>query len=627
MLTTNSSNLIRSIFMPTKPIDTKIDKDNLFSDFKASDKYVETKRSDWDEKEDIFFCKNPDEITEDETKSQINDPRLATYVLERSGRVCSQLPTGKPFALSKNDRGKNKLMTLVLNKWVYPNAKSQFPLITKFKLLDMYSLIYGSSFGLVDWVVDKQKGYIGPDLFLLNIRDVFPQAGAISLEDSDFIYVSTLKTKEWLKARDKDTWKNIDKVLKGKTKGTSRSEMSSERISTRYAEFYNSYDAGGKDNPYIELITRYERDKWITFEPETREIVRIIENPHKNGELPVIVKHCFPLLDDFFGLGEIERGATLQKAINSLINLYFDGVKMELFPPLQINPNEVIASSIKMRPGAKMYVDRPNQSVQPMVVADKSLATFQSSYNFLLGALENTNGTSSTSVAQQFDTTAGKTPQALRMQAARENTRDMMDRYQMEVTVQNVVEKFVNLQANKMEAPLILSLFKAEVETIEKEFPDIVEFFESGEGAKLTIDKDILKGKYRFEVDSGSMIKRDDELELANLNTMLQVVLNNAQINPQTGKVESPLINVMEENGKKINTAELFKQWVIKAGVNDWDKIIIENQEEEGIPLDQMDQEIAQFEQQLGGPTGPMGPAGPIGGQMGGVGPEGGIYA
>ena len=108
--------------MPTKPIDTKIDKDNLFSDFKASDKYVETKRSDWDEKEDIFFCKNPDEITEDETKSQINDPRLATYVLERSGRVCSQLPTGKPFALSKNDRGKNKLMTLVLNKWVYPNA-------------------------------------------------------------------------------------------------------------------------------------------------------------------------------------------------------------------------------------------------------------------------------------------------------------------------------------------------------------------------------------------------------------------------------------------------------------------------------------------------------------------------
>ncbi len=592
-----------------KPIDSKVDKDSLFSDFHASDKYVSTKREDWDEKENIFFCKNPDEITEDETKSNINDPRLATYALERSGRVCAQLPTGKPFALTKNDRGKNKLMTLVLNKWVYPNAKSQFPLITKFKMMDMYSYIYGSSFGLVDWVVDKKKGYIGPDLFLLNIRDVFPQAGAISLEDSDYIYVSTLKTKEWLKSRDSDTWKNIDKVLK-KTKGTSRSEMSSERISTRYADFYNSYDAGGKENPYVELITRYERDRWITFEPESREIIREIENPHKNGELPVVSKHCFPLLDDFFGLGDVERGATLQKAMDSLINLYFDGVKMQLFPPLQINPDEVVASSIKMRPGTKMYMDRPNQSVQAMAVSDKSLSTFQSTYNFLLGALENTNGTSSTQVAQQYDSTAGKTPQALRMQQARENTRDLMDRYQMEVTVQNVIEKFVNLQANKMEAPLILSLFSAEVETIAKEFPDIVEFFESGEGAKLTIDKELLKGKYRFEVDSGSMIKRDDELELANLNTMLQVVLQNAQINPQTGRVMSPLINIMEENGKKLNTAELFKQWVIKAGINDWDKIIIEEQEgvdgqmmggEQGVPIDQVEQEIAEFEQQLGG--------------------------
>lgn len=589
----------------SKSIDTKLDKDSIFGDLKESDKYVATKRTDWDEKEEIFFCKNPDNITEDETKSQINDPRLATYALERAGRVCSQLPTGKPFALSKNDRGKNKLVNLVLNKWVYPNAKSQFPLITKFKLMDMYSYIYGSFFALTDWVVDKKKGYIGPDLFLLNIRDIFPQAGAVSLEDSDYIYVSTLKSKEWLKNRDKDTWKNVDKVLE-KVNGTSRGKMPSERISTRYAEFYNQNDAGGEKNPYIELVTRYERDRWITFNPDSREIIRTIENPHKNGELPVISKHCFPLLDDFFGLGEIERGATLQKAVNSLINLYFDGVKMQLFPPLHINPDEVIASSIKMRPGVKMYMDRPNQSVQAMSVSDKSLTTFQSSYNFLLGALENTNGTSSTSVGEGYDTTAGKTPQALKMQAARENTRDMMDKYQMEVTVQNVVEKFVNLQANKMEAPLILSLFKAEIDTIAKDFPDIAEMFDSGEAGKLSISKELLKGKYRFEVDSGSMIKRDDELELANLNTMLQVVLQNAQIDPQTGRTVSPLIRVMEENGKKINTAELFKQWVIKAGVNDWDKIIIEDTEQEaqmagsqGVSIDQVDSELAQFEEQM----------------------------
>lgn len=608
-----------------KIIDSKLDKDQIFGDLQASDKYVSTKRSDWDSKENIFFSKNPDQITEDETKSRINDPRLSTYALERAGRVCNQLPTGKPFALSKSDRGKNKLMTLVLNKYVYPNAKAQFPLITKLKLMDMYSTIYGSFFSLVDWVVDKKRGYIGPDMYLLQIRDVFPQAGAISLEDSDFINISTLRSKEWLKNRDPETWKNIEKVLR-KVNSKSRSSMDSERISTRYADFYTGADGSSDKNPYIELVTRYERDRWITFSPEAKEIVRVIENPHQNGELPVVSKHCFPLLDDFFGLGEIERGATLQMALDSLVNLYFDGVKMELFPPLQINPDEVIASSIRMRPGQKMYMDRPNVSIQPMSLSNKSLETFQSSYNFLLASLENTNGTSSTTVSQGSDITAGKTPQALRMQSARENTRDMMDRYQMEVTVQNVIEKFINLQANKMEAPLILSLFKAELGDIAKDFPDVVELFESGQAGKVTIDKSMLKGKYRFEVDSGSMIKKDDEVELSNLNTMLQLVLDGAQIDQQSGKVVSPIMRIMEENGKRLNAAELFKQWVIKSGVNDWDKIIIEDENQEqyaggqGTSLDQMESEIGQFEQQLASMQEPMdqGMVDPMNGGMNG---------
>ena len=86
------------------------------------------------------------------------------------------------------------------------------------------------------------------------------------------------------------------------------------------------------------------------------------------------------------------------------------------------------------------------------------------------------------------------------------------------------------------------------------------------------------------------------------------MVLQNAQINPQTGRVMSPLINIMEENGKKLNAAELFKQWVIKAGINDWDKIIIEEQadgsmggEQGGVPIDQVEQELAEFEQQIAG--------------------------
>jgi hypothetical protein len=50
----------------------------------------------------------------------------------------------------------------------------------------MYSNIYGNMFSLIDWDV-KPNGYVGPDVWMLNIRDVFPQVGAVSLEDSDML--------------------------------------------------------------------------------------------------------------------------------------------------------------------------------------------------------------------------------------------------------------------------------------------------------------------------------------------------------------------------------------------------------------------------------------------------------
>ena len=561
-----------------KLIDADVDKDQIFADFSNSDRYISTKRGDWDDKEDIFFARLADDITSDETKSQIHDPRLSTYVIERSGRVTSQLPRGKAVPISKSNRGKAKLMNLIMDKYVLPNANSQFPLLTKLKLMQVYSNVYGASFGLVDWVVDRKKGYVGPDLWLVGIRDFFPQIGAVSLEDSDYAMVSTIRSKSWLKTLDPDLWQNIDKVLDGMAdenlKSTSRSSMSSERISKRYSEYYTD-DQESKENPYVEIVTRYERDKWITFLPDHGEIIRVIENPHQNGQLPIVSKYNFPVLEDFFGMGEFERGETLQKSLDSLINLYFDGVKMSLFPPLQINTDGVTPSSIKMRPGSKWFVDRPNVDVQPTQVSPRGLDTFVASYQYLLGALQNSQGTSETNIPMGVDATLGKTPQALKMQVARENVRDSMERFQMEQTVNQIMERFVNLEAKKMPSALVISLFGEEIDEIAVDFPDLIDVFEDGESGKVTINRDEIAGKYIYEIDSGSMSRRDDASEVENLSQLLRQVINGAQVEPQTGKVVSPMLKAIEESGYKADIGELFKRIIIGAGVDNWDKIIV----------------------------------------------------
>lgn len=601
--------------MAEKYIDTKIDKDEIFSDFAASDAYVSTKRSDWDDKENIFFARLSDSITEDETKSRIHDPRLSTYILERSGRVTSQLPRGKALPISKTNRGKSKLMNLINDKYVLPNANSQFPFMTKLKLMQVYSNMYGASFGLIDWLVNKKKGYIGPDLWLIGIRDFFPQAGAISLDDSDYAFVSTLKSPGWLKRLDPALWKNIDKVFDkyeaDKKGGKTRSEMSSERISKRYQEYYTD-DSG---TPMFEIVTRYERDKWITFLPDYDEVIRVIENPHDNDELPIVAKYNFPVLEDFYGLGELERGEALQKSLDSLINLYFDGVKMSLFPPLQINMNGVTPSSIKMRPGAKWMVDRPNVDVQPTQVSPRGLDTFVGSYQYLLGALQNSQGTSETNVSTGTDQTLGKTPQALKMQSARENVRDTMERYQMETTVTQIMERFTNLMANKMPTNIVLSLFGDEIDKIAADFPDLLEVFEDGESGKITINKEELVGKYIYKIDSGSMSRRDDASEVENLSMLLRQVLNGSQIEPKSGKLVSPIIKAVEESGKKLDVGEMFKRILIGSGTEEWDKIIIEGEDLQ--KSKEVDDMIVQMDTFLNGisnpanggmPTAPTGP-------------------
>ena len=606
----------------TKVNDYNIDKTAIFQDYTSSDRFVSQKRATWDDKEDLFFCRVADAISLDETKSQIHDPRLSTYILERSGRVTSQLPRGRTRSISKSNRGKSKLMNLVLDKWILPKANSQFPLLTKLKLMQIYSNVYGASFGLVDWIVDKRAGYVGPDLFLVPIRDVFPQIGAVSLEDSDYINISTLKTKKWLEERDPDMWENIDNVLEGmaeeKLKGKSRAQMSKERISTRYSEYYSD-DSESKDNPYVEVVTRYERDKWITFLPDQGEVIRVIDNPHKNdrgtsnGMLPVIAKYNFPVLEDFFGLGDFERSEDLQKSLDSLINLYFDGVKMSLFPPLQINTDGVTPSTIKMRPGAKWFVDRPNLDVQATAISPRGLETFTGSYQYLLSALQNSQGTSETNIPLGVDSTQGKTPQALKMQSSRENVRDSMERYQMEQTVSQMIERFVNLQASKMSSTLVLSIFDEEIDEIAANFPDIVEIFSDGDTGKITINKGALIGKYIYKIDNGSMSRKDDVLELENLKELLRFVTNGAQID-QTGELVSPALVAAKKSNKDIDVGEIIKRIVIKSGTEDWDKIVIELDDEEvaaRAKAERLGQNMDQFIQGMGPqgqtPTGQQG--------------------
>jgi len=551
-------------------------RDQILDRKDAADDYLSTKRDAWDTYEKLFHNQLADKVSES-ARSNVFDPKLSTLTLERSYRVMAQMPVGKVKAISKNDMGLSQLMGLVLDKYVNPNANAQFDLLTKFRMVDLYSNIYGNFFTLVDWDV-KKNGYIGPDIWLLNIRDVFPQVGAVSVEDSDYIIVRTWKPLSYFEnLKDKkDGFKNIDKIItKLKESGGSKQSRVEDDKTQRER---HDYPAGEEANQkgYYEVLTQYEGDRWVDFCVDADMDFRDMKNPHDDGELPVVCKYSIPLLDDFMGMGDFERGASMQQVINSTWNLYLDACKMSIFPPVIINKDNVASSSsIQYIPAAK-WLARNNVGnvAQTINLSPQGIATFNNTYQVANGSLLNLFGTTDTSVTSQTEAGFGKTPKALQMQSQRENTRDNADRFFMEQYLKKVYKKMVNLISKKQSSAITLRLFDSEVQELARSYPDIDSIYDQKTG-KLTIDKKTTGSTlYDYEIVSGSTYAVDQKSQQENLSSLLQLFT----ANPQAGQA---LIQTLDQQGYMVKLGELFKRIVSNSGIQDWDKIVVEKTQEE----------------------------------------------
>jgi len=552
-------------------------RDELGEHASDAESHLVSIRSTWDEKEALLICKLKDEIsTEGSVHSQVFDPRLSTVVFERAARVMARNPKGKVFAVSKNDMGKSKLMNLLIS-YYQKNANYWHPMLVKCRMMDLYSLVYGTMFALVPWVVDPRKDYIGPEMIPLPIRSCFPQPSATSVGDSDWFQVSSMKSVKWLEQQAKMSkkWKDIDKLKTlslGNSGDGSGDTKPSEQITYVESEWYGGEPPTDSAFPRVELRTEYRRDRWVTFAPAYDNlVVRDIKNPYDNGELPIVAKYAWPLMDSIIGLGEFERGKTLQYAVNSLINLYMDTVKYSIFPPLHINAKDVVDTTIKWEPGAKWLMKRPGEDVRQMRLSPQGLNTFQSTYSFLISALMNQAGTTEISSPGATETTLGRTPQAIKMIAGRESARDEWDRTMMEQTLTQVYSKWTTMIVKKMERGVVTRVFGQEAKEIQKDYPDLMEFFDKKQKyGSLKITKKAIDAKYDFEIETGSIMRPDLDAEQQNVGAILGLVLKNPAI-----------LEAVREKGKDIDIGELFKRWMIAGGVKDWDRVIVEKTPEE----------------------------------------------
>lgn len=543
-------------------------KKDYISDWDIHRQYIQT----FDSYEAMLIGQVYDSVSNSVDGSKITDSYATTLAKERADRVMAKLPDGQTEPAGKADVGKAAFMDILRQKWIYPNANAQHPFVEKLNMWQLYSSVYGYMPMFYDWNVSN-TGYVGPDCWLWNPRNLVPQQGRTSIEDMDYVTALTWVSRKYLQdilddatgdSEEGDEQENkadlggwdvdaLRLLLDQSDKATNPDNQKDTQVSrTRQPQ---SIKRG------ICLATRYEAGEggeWCTFAPDNGYVeVRRIDNPHKNGRIPFVIKYSQPLFDSFYGLGDFQRAKPLQFARDGLTNFYFKGIKMNLIPPIIANANGVMKHTLDYREGAVMLETIPN-SIRRLETSTAGLATYQAAQQNLTGSLLSLYGSQNASIsgADALNPSQGKTPQAISLYSDKEATRDGSERRHLESAIEQLTDGFFSLVVNIGTEDIPVTLFADDIEDIVKSgMTDLEGLFKNFKQDKtqsageLKIDPTKLKGvEYRFSIDPDSTAKTNQDAQRQSLETWIATI----------GKLQ----NVIQEDPRvKVNWEEIMKTY------------------------------------------------------------------
>lgn len=504
--------------------------------------YQKDYTSDWDIHKNYINTFDPyeamligqvfDSVSATVDGSKITDAYSSTLAKERADRVVAKHPDGLTQSVGKADVGKAAFMDILRQKWIYPNANSQFPFLQKLNMWQLYSSVYGYMPMFYDWNVSN-TGYVGPDCWLWNPRNLVPQQGRVSIEDMDYVHALTWMGHEALEKiaesdEENDGWdrKALDLLIELAEDKTTDPDTDKDTLTSR-----NRNTQAVKRG--ICLVTRYESGpdgEWITFAPDHSCVeVRRLKNPHKNGRIPFVVKYSQPLFDSFYGLGDFQKAKPLQFARDGLTNFYFASLKRNLAPGIIVNANGVMKNTLDVTAPNPILMETIPNSIRPMPTNNAGLATYQGVQSNLTGSLMSQFGTQNASMpgSETLNPSQGKTPAAIELYSGKEATRDGAERQNLEVAIEQLTDGFFSLVANIGTEDIPIELFAEDISDIVKAGQkDVLGLFDKNHfkpdgtfsAGTLTIKPSALKGvEYRFNIEPGSTMKLEKEKQLQSL--------------------------------------------------------------------------------------------------------------
>lgn len=386
----------------------------------------------WNDITDAYYGKLPDDWP---YMSKVVDPRLRTSLIEKNARLLNSKLRGTLVPREGADVVSAAINNAVLD-YQWDNANDGGSMNIKMSIADMDTRLYQSKFALIYWKYEVNDNgecvFDGNEMQPLDIRDCGIDPTATHIRDAKWFQLRTWEFIEDLEDETdtggKSMYKNIGslkaKVAEklGNKKSTSKNNAYTPRVKT----LQGLEDRTGEDLafPMVMLVTEYREDRWITFSPEYKLILRDIPNPYNHGKIPVAQLRYYHIQDDPLGESEVESVLSLWLAIQATINAYMDEVILKIRPPLKIIENAARIETIQYGPEAQWLMDRQD-AVEEMKSSGDTLAYFQTTYQALVAAFNTAMGDTSQGISNFGPFESGdKTATEIKQSSRQQNTRD-----------------------------------------------------------------------------------------------------------------------------------------------------------------------------------------------------------
>ena len=299
----------------------------------------------------------------------------------------------------------------------------------------------------------------GPSCIPVNLWDFFPYPGCATIDEMPEVFHRVWLSDDEVRARmelvgedGKPVYKNLNKVLAGSGMTDESRQLPNESPEDATAR-------RGEDRH--EFIERWRNGR-LTVIADRQHLVRDCHNPYWHGRKPFVGASTQPDIRSFVGISEVEVIENIARMIHKFENLRLRAAEFAVNPVLKIARGLKGSKKLEWRPGAHLYLDRPDQ-IQAET-APANLGAAWDEVQAYLGYMQQVSGVSpfiagadpgASGVNQETATGAS-------ILQAEANKRLALKLLQMQIMYSQVAKMFVQLNQQFMTKPELVRVAGAE---------------------------------------------------------------------------------------------------------------------------------------------------------------------